>query len=116
MATIGRTLFRLTGAVLLGASATSIDNPRLLESPSFGGRVDSGHGGPDSINTSASETPTVRSVERSPAAPVESPFCGVHVRPGVIVRYLLDVNCGRAEGLKFAKDSAFLADSIQRRP
>jgi Flp pilus assembly protein CpaB len=34
MATIGRTLFRLTGALLLGASATSIDNPRLLFAPS----------------------------------------------------------------------------------
>ena len=30
MATIGRTLVRLTGAVLLGASATSIDNPGVL--------------------------------------------------------------------------------------
>jgi len=30
MATIGRTLFRFTGAVLLGVSATSIDNPRIL--------------------------------------------------------------------------------------
>jgi pilus assembly protein CpaB len=34
MATIGRTLFRLTGAVLLGASASSIDNPKLLFAPS----------------------------------------------------------------------------------
>ena len=33
MATLGRTLFRLTGAVLLGASATSMDNPRLLFAP-----------------------------------------------------------------------------------
>jgi len=33
MASIGRTLFRLTGAVLLGASATSIDNPGLLFAP-----------------------------------------------------------------------------------
>ena len=38
MATIGRTLFRLTGAVLLGASATSIDNPGLLFAPNS--RVD----------------------------------------------------------------------------
>src|SRR6478672_8849703 len=33
MATIGRTLFRLTGAVLLGASATSIDNPGIFSAP-----------------------------------------------------------------------------------
>ena len=31
MATIGRTLFRFTGALLLGASATSIDNPGILD-------------------------------------------------------------------------------------
>jgi pilus assembly protein CpaB len=34
MATIGRTLFRLAGAVLLGASATSIDNPGILDDAS----------------------------------------------------------------------------------
>jgi len=33
MATMGRTLFRFTGALLLGASATSIDNPNLLLAP-----------------------------------------------------------------------------------
>src|SRR5262245_35975459 len=34
MATIGRTLLRLTGATLLGASAASIDNPSILFAPS----------------------------------------------------------------------------------
>ena len=33
MATIGQTLFRFTGALLLGASATSIDQPELLFAP-----------------------------------------------------------------------------------
>ena len=35
MATIGRTLFRFGGAVLLGASATSIDNPGILDDASL---------------------------------------------------------------------------------
>lgn len=37
MAAIGRTLLRLTGAVLLGASAASIDNPGLLYAPTASG-------------------------------------------------------------------------------
>jgi len=36
MATLGRTLLRFTGAVLFGASATSIDNPGLLFAPTSG--------------------------------------------------------------------------------
>ena len=36
MATIGRTVLRLTGALLLGASAVSIDNPGLLFAPTTG--------------------------------------------------------------------------------
>ena len=39
MAAIGRTLLRLTGAVLLGASAASIDNPGLLYAPTTGERT-----------------------------------------------------------------------------
>jgi Flp pilus assembly protein CpaB len=48
MATIGRTLLRLTGAVLLGASAASIDNPRLLFAPTASQPTpERGRAGPD---------------------------------------------------------------------
>jgi pilus assembly protein CpaB len=39
MATIGQTLFRFTGALLLGASATSIDQPELLFAPVLSQRI-----------------------------------------------------------------------------
>ena len=39
MATIGQTLFRFTGALLLGASATSIDQPELLFAPGLSHRI-----------------------------------------------------------------------------
>lgn len=85
-----------------------------------------GYGDPDSIRGGSMPNDILRDPKRPksvairapgrPAPAAESPLCGVHVRPGVIVRYLLNVNCGTTLELEFAKDSAARADSIHRRP
>jgi Flp pilus assembly protein CpaB len=212
MATMGRTLFRLTGAVLLGASATSIDNPGLLGASralslygtaagievritpgkrAFVIRVDDVGGNAgliqpnsrvDIVSITNSDTDrhtratrvfmenvrvlaigpvatggeaarrfraamvsvevTPQEAERlavaatlgplqlllrgsgspdsitamSATVGAESPFCGVHVRPGVIVRYLLRVNCANAQQVELVKAPAARGNSLQKQP
>jgi pilus assembly protein CpaB len=74
-----------------------------------------GYGDADSINAQGatakdlfrtlerSGLPPVRTTElRRTAAVTESPLCGVHVRPGVILRYALNIHCGDRDQNKIA--------------